>query len=243
MAGRRGLSGGPGVERAVERQLSNWEIARTQRPARPSARREETADFICISRMVGIDGREIAAPLAERLGWPLFDREVLDRMAGDDDVRRRIYRAMDEHDFKWWEAAMSPWVVGRYVMDDYFHRLCEAVLGLARQGRCVFLGRGADLILPSGHGLRVRLVAGLPTRIRALAASRARTEAEARTAIEAEEHARAEFFRRHFHVSPDDPLRYDLMVNRDRLSIEETIDLVLAAHKHRAAPLAAGAVQ
>ena len=243
MAGRRVLSGGPGGERAVERQLSNWEIARTQRPPQPGGRREETADFICISRMVGIDGREVAVPLAERLGWPLFDREVLDRMAGDDEVRRRIYRAMDEHDFKWWEAAMSPWVVGRYVMDDYFHRLCDAVLGLARQGRCVFLGRGADLVLPQGRGLRVRLVASLPTRRRAMAASRARTEAEARAAIDAEEHARAEFFRRHFHASPDDVLRYDLVLNLDRLSVGEAVELVLAAHRPRATAPALAAVQ
>ena len=118
MAGRRELSEGPGGARAVERQLSNWEIARRQRLAHPGERRVEATDFICISRMVGLDGREIAQPVAERLGWPLFDREVLDWMAGDDEVRRQIYRAMDERDFKWWEAAMSPWVVGRYVLDD-----------------------------------------------------------------------------------------------------------------------------
>lgn len=243
MAGRKGLSGGPGAARAVERQLSNWELARAQRLTGPVERGANELDFICLSRMVGIDGREVAVPLARRLGWPLFDREVLDRMAGDDEVRRQIYRAMDEHDFKWWEAAMSPWVVGRFVLDDYFRRLGEAVLGLARQSRCIFLGRGADLILPQGRGLRVRMVASLSTRIQSMAASRARTEAEARVAIEAEEHARLEYFRRHFHASPDDLLRHDLVVNLDRLSAAEVVDLVVAAHRHRAAPLAAGAAQ
>ena len=117
------------------------------------------------------------------------------------------------------------------------------MLGLAQQSRCIFLGRGADLILPQGRGLRVRMVASLSTRIQSMAASRARTEAEARVAIEAEEHARLEYFRRHFHASPDDLLRHDLVVNLDRLSAAEVVDLVVAAHRHRAAPLAAGAAQ
>ncbi|MCL4838775.1 MAG: cytidylate kinase family protein [Thermoanaerobaculia bacterium] len=233
MAGGRGLAGEPGRARAVERQMQNWELARAQRLSLPVESRPEIEDFVCISRQAGIDGREIAEGVAARLGWPLFDREVLDLMAGDDEVRRRLYEAVDERDFKWWEAAMSPWVVGRFVQDDYFHRLCEAVLMLARQGRCVFLGRGAHRILPAGQGLRVRLRAGLAGRARALAAARQLTLAEARETLESEERGRAEFFRRRFRTDLDDPAGYDLVLDLDRWAESEVVELILGAHALR----------
>jgi hypothetical protein len=235
MAGGRGYAGEPGRARAVERQMQYWELARAQRLALPVESRPEIEDFVCISRQAGIDGREVASAVAERLGWPLFDREVLDLMAGDDAARRRLYEAVDERDFKWWEAAMSPWVVGHFVQDDYFHRLCDAVLMLARQGRCVFLGRGANRILPAGHGLRVRLLASLESRARALAAAKPLlTLAEARETLVAEDRARAEFFRRRFRSDQDDPSGYDLVLDLERWSEPESTELILEAHALRA---------
>lgn len=233
--------GEPGLSRAVEKQMRNWEYARLQRVEREALPGPGTQEFICLSRMVGIDGREIAERLGERLGWAVFDRQVLELMAGDDDVRRRLYETMDERDLKWWQAAMSPLVVGRFVSDDYFHRLCDAVLTLARQACCIFVGRGAELILPADLGLRVRLVAGLEWRVEGVAKGRELSREAARAWIEREEEERAGFFRRYFHALPTDPGRYDLAVNVERLSAAAAVELILAAQRVRAEPLALAA--
>ncbi|HQN40363.1 MAG TPA: hypothetical protein PLQ31_12655, partial [Thermoanaerobaculia bacterium] len=74
MSRGRGLAGEPGRARAVERQMQFWELARAQRLATPVESRPEIEEFIAISRQAGIDGREIANALGERLGWPVFDR-------------------------------------------------------------------------------------------------------------------------------------------------------------------------
>jgi len=231
MSAKQGHAAEPGVMRAVERQMSNWELARTQHFDREPHERPATQHFICISRLVGIDGHEVADLLGERLQWPVFDRQVLDLMAGNDEVRRRLYAAMDEHDLKWWQSAMSPLVVGRFVVDDYFHRLCDAILALARKSACIFLGRGAELILPPESGVRVRLVAGLASRIRDAATARGLTSNEARAWIEREEAERAGFFRRYFKAEPADPARYDLALNLDRMSPEIAAELILAARR------------
>ncbi|MCP5110323.1 MAG: cytidylate kinase-like family protein, partial [bacterium] len=66
------------TSRLVERQMRNWELARAQRvevPAVPGAK--EVEHYVAISRTVGSGGSEVAVLLGERLGWPVFDKEIL----------------------------------------------------------------------------------------------------------------------------------------------------------------------
>jgi hypothetical protein len=228
MSFKRVLTGESGIAHAVEQQMRNWELGREQRPRRATAERPQVEDFVCISRMVGLEVREVVSRLAERLRWPFFDRELLSLMAGDDEIRQRLYQTLDHRDLTWWEAIASPFLVGHYVVDDFFHRLCDTVLTLARQSSAIFVGRGIDLILPADHGLRVWLVASVPTRLESLRRRYQLTAAEARQVLELQEAERREFFRRHFHLEPSDPARFDLTLNLDRLDPDAAADLILA---------------
>ncbi len=223
----------PAIARLVDRQMRNWELARAQRLSRPEPARSEVEEFVCLSRMVGI-GDEVATGIAERLGWPVFDKQLLDAMAGDDHRRRRIYASMDERDLGWWREALAPLVWRQTTRNDYFHRLCETVLSLARQGSAVFVGRGADRILPADLGLRVRLIAPLELRARWYAEAAGGSLVAARREIARIEGERGRFLRAHFDVDALDPLRHDLTLNLGRLDPRQAIEIVLAAR-----PLAA----
>ncbi len=218
----------------VERQLRNWELARAQRLAVPEEARPEVEDFVCISRMVGVDAGPVAAALGERLGWPVFDKELLEVMAGDDRSRRIIYAEMDERDLTWWEAVIRPLIEGQFRRDDYFHRLCDTVLALARQAPAVFVGRGADRILPAGRGLRVRLTASLEARLAAVAVRLGGDRERARAEIARIEEERRHFFLHRFDIAPDDPARHDLSLNLDRWTPGEAVALILAARARSA---------
>lgn len=211
--------------------MRNWELARLQSYREREAPEAEVEDFICISRMVGVDHRAVTEPLAERLGWPVFDREILDAMAGDDAVRKRIYRSMDQRDLGWWEAAVRGLMQGDYVRNDYFHRLCQTLLSLARQGPCIFVGRGADLVLPDDLGLRVRLVAPFEMRRRAWMEEHGGAAAAARAEMERVERQRAAFIQGHFGIEAGDPLRPDLTINLARVAADTAVHLILAARR------------
>ena len=86
-----------GIDRLVERQMRNWELAKSQ-PLTSGHPESEMNDFITVSQAVGSGGGAIAQQLADRLGWPLFDKDLLLAMARDDAVRARIYASMDERD-------------------------------------------------------------------------------------------------------------------------------------------------
>ena len=173
----------------------------------------------------------VAVRLGERLGWPIFDREVLDVMAGDDRMRREIYASMETRDLSWWEETLRSLMQGEFLKNDYFHRLCETLLSLARQGTSVFLGRGADLILPADRGFRVRLVAPLELRVARFAGSTGLEMEEAAKQLQKLERERDEFFRHHFRVDANDPVRHDVSINLSGFSIDKTVELVLEARR------------
>ena len=221
--------GNPDIARLVEKQLRNWALPRQQRPTAEVAKPRQPEDLICISRQVGIDGEEIAKRVGERLGWPVFGRDVLEAMAGDDEHRRRVYASMDERDLGWWEETLRSLMEGEFVRNDYYRRLCQTLLSLASQANSVFLGRGADLILPGERGFRVRLVAPEEDRLDGFVERRDTTRAKAAAEMQRIEQERSRFFRRHFGVEPDDPMRYDITINLARFSLDEAVELIFRA--------------
>lgn len=221
----------PDLSRTVEKQMRNWELARSQRPSHPVTRRPEVEEFLCVSRMVGMDTTPVTEALTRRLRWPVFDRQVLEVMADDDDFRRRIYETMDERDLSWFEQTVRSFLQHRFIRTDYFRQLTRTLLSLARQGSCVFVGRGADLILPHDRGFRVRLAASRKRRIDELAERRGTPRAAAERELERSERERNEFFRHHFGLDADDPSRFDLCINLERMGPEKTVETILAVRR------------
>ena len=225
----RMLSTQPDLARLVERQMRNWELARAQRLAKVGPQPAAVEEFVCVPRQIGTDGEKVATLLGEWLGGPVFGREILEAMAGDDEVRRQIYASMDQRDLGWWEEALRSLMQTEFVRNDYFKRLSETVYSLARQGSCVFLGRGADLLLPDDLGFRVRLVAPESYRIDTLAAGGVLTRKEARQTMERVQQQRDRFFVRHFGLPADAPDRFDMTINVSRVPHEEAAKLILQA--------------
>lgn len=215
----------------VERQMRNWELARSQRYTEKQSRPAEVQEFICVSRQVGVDHQAVTEPLGRLLGWPVLDKKLLESMAGDDSLRQRIYSTMDQRDLGWWETAVRAVMDREYVRDDYFHRLSETLLSLARQGSCVFVGRGADMVLPRDHGFRVRLVAPREARLRWFAEAEGLEQAKAIAAMERIERERAAFIQGHFGVAADDPLRHDLVVNLEQVTPAQAVELIDAGRR------------
>jgi len=222
-----------GIAKLVERQMRNWELARTQRVVEAEPHGKAVEDFIAVSRAVGAGGAKIAARLGEALDWPVFDKEILQAMADDDRIRAQLYDSMDERDMGWFEETFRVLAQSEFRKNDYFHRLTRTILALARQSRAIFLGRGADLILPASHGFRVRLTASRKVCARTYAEQRQMDADQARAEVERIETDRAEFIRRHFGIDATGQTRYDLIINLERFSPEQAIDLILAALKMR----------
>ena len=217
------------ISQVIERQMRNWEIARSQKVEPLLPPEAGVKDFVAISRAVGLPGLKIASRLGERLGWPVFVRQVLVTMAGEDDYRQRLYAAMDERDASWLEDMVRSMGLGKYGKDDYFRRLTATVLSIARTGNAVFLGWAADLILPRNAGFRVGLIASKECCLRHYAEQKSVPLSEAKREVRDIEKERTAFIRKHFGVEADDPCRCDLVLNMERVSEDQVVETVLAS--------------
>jgi cytidylate kinase len=217
----------------VERRLRNWEFSRAQHHGRSPPEGKPVCDFVTISRQVGSGGSLVAGQLGRQLDWPVYDKEILQAMAGDDLIRERIYASMDERDVGFLEE------IGRTLMPeiskgfDYFRQLTRTVLALARGASGVFLGRAADLMLPDEAGVRVRITAPLESRARTFAQRNGLDIKEAEIAVEEIEREQEDFVRRHFGRTNNDPTRYDIILNTGRWTVHEAVRLVVMGREMR----------
>ena len=217
----------------VEKQMRNWEIARGQASVEPMAKELEVCPFVAFSRMVGAGGGVLVRRLAEETGWPLFDREVLQFMAGDDGLRRRLYESLDERDLGFIEESLRGFTTPEFKRNDYFHRLTEAILALARQGNAIFLGRGADLVFPRDVGLRVRLISLPIACVQRYAEEKNLDTLQAAREVSRIERERTRFLRQYFQADVEAVDRFDLTLNLMTVPPEEAVQILVGLMKSR----------
>lgn len=214
--------------KVLDRQMRNWEHARQLRLGTPGDKRSEVEEFIYLSREVGAGGREVASELGRRLDWLVFDQELLHAMADDDEVRERLYKAMDERDLTWFEQVLHGFSDPAASRNDYFHRLTHTVLSLARQAHGIFLGRGVGLMLPRSIGTRVRIIAPPAQRLANFMRVSKLPAEEAREEMDRLDRQRGDFVWTHFHKNVEDPLLYDLTINMAELTPTDAARMILA---------------
>lgn len=189
---------------------------------------------ITISREVGALGTAVGTAIGERLGWPVYDRTIVEKIA--EEIRQPAFhlQAFDERPAHWLDDCLTA-LSSRYKVnaDVYLKYLIGAIRGLGKVGHCVIVGRGANCILPPESTLRVRLVAELPDRIRVMAQQHGVSEKEAAALVEKTDRERDHFVRQRFGQNPADPHLYDLLLNTSRLNVEECAEIILAALRVR----------
>ncbi len=183
---------------------------------------------IAVSRQAGALGRTVAAEVGRRLGWPVYDREILDRVA--EEMRRPTFHLqnIDERPVHWLEDCVRAFAAQHHVSPTaYLKHLIGVVRGLGLLGHCVVVGRAATCILPPATTLRVRLVAALPDRVKVIAREHNLRDDDAARWVAKTDHERTEFIRAHFKTDPTAAERYDLVLNTSRLSAEECATTVI----------------
>jgi cytidylate kinase len=207
--------------------------------------------IIAISRQLGASSHLIAVNVAQQLGLPLFDQEIINRAASAAGVEpdviiaaetvpsliTRIVEHLGRH-----PLAMEPESLPATVLppdliltsSDYRYLIDSVVQQIAEQQSAVILGHGAAQTLADRPGvLRVFVLAPLETRARRHASERGVSEDQARQMVRDNDKARAEFFRHYYDMDWTNARRYDLVLNTGRLSDKVAADLiVMTARAH-----------
>ena len=188
---------------------------------------------IAISRESEAGGSELAHELARRLNWPMYDRELIEKLSTDAKARQQLLKELGESLPNWVEKCLNSFTpeAPRSDVEDAV-RLRELLFALYCHGNCIILGRGAAQVLPAEQTLRVRLIAPKFHRIRQ-AARRLQILEEAARDVEAIDQERLDFVGNYFHKNPADVHSYDLIVDSSRFTKSHCADIVLVALKAR----------
>jgi cytidylate kinase len=187
---------------------------------------------IAISRQTGAGGTTLARELGQRLGWPVFDREILQRIAEQTGLRVRLLEEMDEKRSSWLREFVETFFSITPVTESvYLRHLVETLGSLSARGNCILVGRGAAQLLPLDRTLRVRVVANREDCLAYVQKEHNLSPAEAARWLDQVDRERHRFVMEHFHHDPRDPLHHDLVLNTSRFPIPDCAEMVVVALK------------
>lgn len=198
----------------------------------------KTTSVITIGRQYGSGGRQIGKMLAERLGIPFYDKELLSEAAKDSGICEEIF---EDHDEKPTRSLLFSLVTGvqyhggidtgtMYMDMPLNHRIFlaqfDAIRRIAGEGPCVIVGRCADYVLrDQPNVINVFLKANIENRIeRAIERGTDRMKAEDK--VRRADKERASYYNYYATGTWGDTNNYDLCVDTGKLGYEGTVDLL-----------------
>ena len=215
---------------AMSKAQHHWETRHLAEAGETPAGCTIPAVTVAVSREAGANGALVARAVADRLGWPLYDKELLQRIASEMGVHAHLLSSVDEKRKSWLTEAFESLGSGSVLnASSYVKRLGETLFSLAAHGECVLVGRGAAQILPASSTLRVRMVAPLEARINTVRQREHISREEAARCVTEIERERARFVKDHFQKDVADAHDYDLVLNTARFSVEGCADVILEA--------------
>ncbi|MCP3982540.1 MAG: cytidylate kinase-like family protein [bacterium] len=223
------------LEGILQRQARSWEMRQRMadeggEKARDALAHLSEGPWVTVSRQLGSAGHEVARTVAERFGWQVFDRQILSGCATQTDTVEQILSRLDERAIGAFDDYLAQLMVPRDPgQTTFLKEMMRVIWGIARQGNAIILGRGANWILKSRFGLRLRVVAPLELRAQNLAEDRDCSVSEALQLARDHDGQQAAFIRQVYARDIDDPLGYDLILNVSSVDVKTAGTVAVAA--------------
>ena len=178
---------------------------------------------ITMSRQYGSLGNVVANALAERLGYRVVMRELINQAALRAGAPSVALAIIDELGL----MGISP------TQDEYlaYSRAVQTVMeDLAAAGNVIIVGRAGQVVLRDHPGaLHVRLIAPLELRAQRLAERHNISVHAAHAQAIARDRQRRTYLKRFYKIDWNDPLLYDLVINTAHLGAAEACNLIYQA--------------
>jgi cytidylate kinase len=196
---------------------------------------------ITIEREYGCGAAHIAAAIADRLGWKLWDQEITEAIARRLKCKKEMVERHEERVDSMFYRLIKAFMRGSFearidtaeleVLDaEHLAHLFEKVVNeIAERGNCVIVGRGSNWFLRHRtDAFHVFLYAPYDEKMRRVLAQ-GESEKEATELLECVDRERAAFIKKYYgKVWPDRSL-YNLMINTvdgDDIAVETILNSV-----------------
>ncbi len=185
---------------------------------------------VTVSRSVGAGGGRVAEILAEHLTMPCFGYSMFDQIVKESKQDKYLLALVDEKA----PGVLDDWIHalfthGTISKSGFYMRLVKTILAIAKTGG-VIIGRGAHLVLTGDPRVfRVRVEGSMEVCAQRVAEREKIKLKKARELILKTEKERHKYVKELYKRFPHDRAYYDLVVNTDKLTPEDTVDVIIHA--------------
>ena len=201
-----------------------------------------SADVLTISHQYGSGGSRVARALGQRLGWSVWEKEIVRKIASQYKVSEEYIEAKDERVDSFIERMVGLFGLGGFesayevppplwLNDAQLVRMTKGIVeDVAREGRAIFIGRaGNHLLANRPHSLHVFLFAPLSIRIERVMQIEGLAHAAAEQRIAGMDKLRTDYVHTFYHADWRDPSTYNLLIDTGLWGEEKTTEMILWA--------------
>ena len=185
---------------------------------------------VAVSREAGARGGTIAASLGRKLGWQVYDQELLEYATNESPLHQELIDGLSPVARQWVESRLDQLLREETIKQNpSVQEMVRAVLALGARGNAILVGRDAGSVLPSETTLNVRVVAPLADRIAYMSQWLRLTVEEATERVRQRDSQRADFPGVHLHKPSGELYSYDLILNSSLLGEDACTALIVQA--------------
>lgn len=186
--------------------------------------------IITISREFGSGGRTIGRQLAERLGVPCYDKELIEKLAEQTGLAKKYIEEQGEyapsaHPFSY--AFVGRSLNGLSVSDYLWNEQRKKIQEIAEKESCVIVGRCADYILRERKDvLNLFIHAPEPDRAKRIVEVYGETETEPKKRLREKDKKRAINYKYYTEQEWGRAANYHLTLDSSEFGIEGCVNLI-----------------
>ena len=191
--------------------------------------------IITISREFGSGGRTVGHLVADKLGIPFYDKELVDQIALESGFAPKFIEEHGEHSpgKSLFSYAFIPQGVpgvmnGLSTADFLWNIQCSVILQLAEKGPCVIVGRNADYILKDRHDcLHAYIHADLDYRADRIVRLYGESEKSPQARLQEKDKRRRVNYQHYTGRTWGQAQNYDICLDSGRLGVEQCADIII----------------
>lgn len=195
--------------------------------------------IITISREFGSGGRTIGRMVAEKLGIPFYDKELVDHIALESGFAPAYIEENGEHApgnsifaYAFTHHVVPGAMDGMSTADFLWNIQCDVILQLADKGPCVIVGRNADYILKDREDtLHTFIHADKEFRAKRIVELYGEADKSPISRLNEKDKRRKVNYHHYTGGTWGDSRNYDISLNSSALGIETCVDIILSLVK------------
>lgn len=180
---------------------------------------------ITISHLIGSGGAYVGEKLADRLGIPFLDREIIQSVAQQLNILESEVERREERLTTFWDnfnrsmIGLSPIIIAEFPQlapsdSELFKTECETIQKIASKSSAIFLGRcGWDILKNHPNHVSILLTANHSDRVKRLCTLYELTEQDARKLIKTNDQERDAYNKKFTQKNWVDARYYDLLAS------------------------------